>query len=362
MNNTFGIDVNDAIAAMGGEPTAVEYKFYDDTVSVFYDDKEHSYIRYDETGQVNIPGVTTAVHIIDKPALQPWAAKMTVGYIKEKFDITKLYTEEEFDGLLTSAKRNYKDYVQAAADTGKLAHDAIEQYIKQQLGLPNKGLYMPEDPRAANGVKAALEWLDKHKVRFVCTERKIYSKEHDFAGTLDAIGHVTSCDDIDCCGQWVEHEGTALRVPVVFQDVLATIDWKTSNGLWPEYAYQTAAYTLAQNEEHGLKIEHRFINRLDKDDASFESWYLGPSRLALDTRIFLDCLYLYRDIKLRESMDKVENKISRLAKSAAKELAKQAKAEAKLAEKADKKAAKELEKKMKEQAKLIAKQISRRAA
>lgn len=312
----------------------IEYKFYGDTVSVFYDDAEHSYVRCEPNGErVLIPGVTTVVHVIDKSAaLTQWAANMACSYLREEVEMASVMgngwadmNDVVFEKWLGNAKYAHKTYKEKAGETGHIAHAWIEDYIKAAIKGQTERMArlvddMPEDIRARNGCIAALDWMQRHKVRWLYTERKIYSKQHDFAGTMDGLAYVTSCGDAKCCGEVVD----LVRIPATFDDVLAVIDWKTSNALYPEYDYQTAAYVKAFNEESGLGVEYRFIARLGKEDAEFESRFLPPERLQDDVSIFLSCLALYSALERRKEADKAAHAALKAADKAAKEAAKEA--------------------------------------
>jgi hypothetical protein len=318
------------------------YKFYGGTETLYFDPKEHRYYRYDALGNdVTISGVTSAVHIIDKSAaLTQWAANMACEYLREQWAALQdpvlnvdgqVLTEELIEKWLSAAKFAHRDYKDKAAETGKFAHDWVEQYIKalivtnhvtdspQVTKLLNE---KPEDPRALSGVNAALDWMERHKVRWVFTERKVYSKLYDFAGTLDGLAYVTACGDADCCGQYVTLPDVGYTlVPATFVDELMVIDWKTSNRLYPEYHYQTAAYRHALLEELGAEFytAYRIIIRLGKEDAEFESRLLPPEDLEMDFRTFIECLALYKTIETAKCAEREHKTRIKEAKAAAKD-------------------------------------------
>jgi hypothetical protein len=297
-------------------PAEAEYHFYDNTITIYYEDTAHEYARYAETGRVIVPGVTTAVHIIDKSAaLTQWSANMAVDYIRTKINspyAPQVFTVWDIENLLEPARFNHRDYKENAAETGKIAHDWLERYIKAVVCYGEGTQYVttilsnfPEDPRARNGCIAALDWMAKHKVRWVFAERKIYSRLYDYAGTCDGLCYVTACGDPECCGSWVKSEaGRWELVAATFVDVLCVADWKTSNNLYPEYDYQTAAYLKALNEENGSDIQYRFVTRLGKEDAQFQGRLLMPDTLESDFRVFLKSLDLYREVDAEEREEK----------------------------------------------------------
>lgn len=273
------------------------YEFYNGEVTLYFDPTAHKYLREYGDEFVPVDGVTTSVKIIDKSdALIPWAAKKVVesAYLlipkrNQEFDFKEFTTPipvSELRVILDKAKKAPKEIKEQAGDVGHLAHNCLEKSIqfaiKNSQGMVGNILELPEDQRARNCVKAALNWMGDHKVIWIETERKIYSRIYDYAGTMDGLAWVDSCDNPKCC------PGKKCK------RVLTLIDWKSSNGLWPEYLYQTAAYQNAYEEEIEEPVVDRFILRLGKDDGKFEPWHLGPEHFQPDFECFLACLTLSR--------------------------------------------------------------------
>lgn len=372
------------------KPPLPEFHFFNGEVTIYFDDDEHSYTRYGGDGLVKIDGVTTVVHIIDKSAaLTQWAANQSVEYVQAKIDIAlaehmsmnQIATEElaresyrfapaEIESWLNDARFNFRAYADAAADTGSIAHDWLEKYVKAQLKAGEHGqiqsqevlemlMNLPEDERARNGVLAALDWEWKHNVRWIATEKKIYSLQWDYAGTMDGLAFVDSCKDLNCC----PHES---------KDELAVIDWKTSNRLYDEYRYQTAAYMQAQIEELGLPITGRWLTRLGKEESEFECWHLDYETFDLDWETFKNCLALERSVnkvkqrdKDKRAAEKAEVKEKKdLAKAAEKVRAAEVRNAVKAAKAADKAATKEADnlRKTKEKAEAKAAKDAAKAA
>jgi len=182
------------------------------------------------------------------------------------------------------------------------------------------------DERAVNCVKAALKWIKAHNVCWSSTEQKCYSKKHNCSGTMDGMALVDSCNDPTCCR-------------VAFKDHLSLIDWKSSNYLYSEYLFQTAAYEGFHMEEFpNVHILDRWIIRLGKDDAEFDPWYLPAETFADDYAGFLACLALKRLVISAEERLKVQKQGVRAAKKAAKDSAREIAKATEKAEKAIKKA------------------------
>ena len=321
-----------------------KYTFFNGEVELRYNVKDHVYLLVTPHGLVAKDGVTSVCHVVDKSeVLIPWAVKMMAQKLIADIPKSVLPTGEvvvlqqllsDFEIEVQKAKSAHKEKLEDAGEVGHIAHNWVEQYIKSVLkGDDSRKLEllanMPRDERASNGAIAALDWMQRHNVRWISTERKIYSRKHGYAGTLDGLCIVDSCDDLQCC-------------PHPFKDRLSISDWKTSNGLYPEYRLQTAAYQQAHEEESGEAVADRWIIRLDKVTAKFEAWHLEAEAFPGDFKAFLDALDLTRsirtikaDIDARKDVQRTENKRVR---EEAKKLKEEAIAVEKAAKKAEKKA------------------------
>ena len=206
---------------------------------------------------------------------------------------------------------------------------------------------MLTDERATQAVKSALAWMRAHNVKWLQTEDKIYSKQYEYAGTMDGLAYVDSCTDPACCREHYTHR-------------LCLIDWKTSNALKLEYCLQTAAYQQALQEEKNTPIESRWVLRLGKSEeeaGKFEPWFLSNDDFKTDLEAFLACLTLTRLVDSVEERMKSQKGTIRAVKKEQRETAKAITKEKekmqKALDKAAAKAAREEEKKrIKEEAKV----------
>jgi hypothetical protein len=228
-----------------------EYKFYNGEITIRFNKEEHCYYRVADLGNlIPLNGVTNTVGIIDKSfMLTPWAAKMAIQKLlrimpTEMVDgiiRIKHLTFEEFTVIALEAKGAHKEKLDEAGDIGHMAHKCLEDSINFAMQndpdkIVRQLINIPADELAANAASAALSWMRQHNVRWVETERKVYSRTYDFAGTTDGLAWVDACEDRSCC-------------PEEYTDHLAVVDWKSSNNLHTEYCYQTAAYLQALIEE-----------------------------------------------------------------------------------------------------------------
>ena len=97
----------------------------------------------------------------------------------------------------------------------------------------------------------------------------VFSAKYRYAGAMDAIAY---------------RDGS-----------LVALDWKTSNGIYPEYALQVAAYAKALEEMTGNPVTEAWTVRFGKSAPEFEA------RQVIDLEksfiAFRAALYLWRAIK-----------------------------------------------------------------
>lgn len=275
------------------------YEFYDKTIKIFFESGPHIYCRFNEEGErVNIDGVTTILDVVNKPFLKSWAAKKAIEYVKAQMLLPdgsfRQYATEEFLAMLEEAKGQHKVHLDRAADIGHIAHDGLEKTI--QYAIDNTGGVVlelksipsddtPQHEMARSCMNAAWDWMKAHNVRWLATERKVYSKEYDFSGTEDGLCIVDSCPDLKCCGGRV------------FFDRVSVADFKSSNQLSETYPMQVAAYEFAEIEEFGKPITDRWVLRLGKERGEVEPWYLPADEFEADFEAFLYARGLYRSLK-----------------------------------------------------------------
>jgi hypothetical protein len=264
-------------------------------------------------------GVTGVCGIIDKSLyLMPWACKMM--YLKLLRTMPRTAEDRvvsvswaEFDMIVQAAKSAHKEKLEEAGDVGTAAHKWIEDTVRNAIAFSNGVVekmneMAPTDERSVNCGLAAFDWMQKHNVRWKCTERVVYSRHYKYAGTCDGLAIVDSCEDRKCC-------------PVLFLDELSLIDWKSSNQLSANYLYQTAAYQNAIVEETDADIKARWILRLGKDDGKFEPWY--ETNFDQDFAGYLACLNLSKVNKAIEQRLSDQKKLKTFRKREEKAVEKQ---------------------------------------
>jgi hypothetical protein len=202
-----------------------------------FDEKKHAY----KWNEQYVPGVTTILQCIGKPALIPWAAGCASDHWLAEIKRVngESLSAEELAAIHKAAKGAHRAKAKAAANIGQNVHDYAECVFK--------GLTPPEllTDQAKRGAEAFHKWLDAHNVKIKASERRVFSKEYYYAGTCDFVAEID--------GVW------------------GVGDIKTSSGIYPEMRFQTAAYQQALEEEKGFKFPVRWIVRFDKITGNFEA-------------------------------------------------------------------------------------------
>jgi len=202
--------------------------------------KSRAHIRYELPDGTKIPGVTTVLGILNKPALVKWANNL---------------------GLQGIDSSKYRDEM---ADIGTLAHQMIVDYFNKketdttdysesQIGL------------AENCLLSFWEWEKGHKIEVIMAEAPLLSQEFGYGGTIDCF-----CN--------LDGQPTLL-------------DFKTGKAIYPEMFYQLAAYEQLLGEA-GHLIEMTKILRIGRDaDEGFEERAIGD--LGKHFELFKHCLAIY---------------------------------------------------------------------
>lgn len=156
-----------------------------------------------------IPGVTTIIGLLDKPALVGWAAEQSASYAVENWGRLSELPLMERAKQIRNAR--YAKNRQATVK-GNRIHAMAERL---QAGEP-----VEVPPAVESQVQAVARFLDDWQMQPVCAETPLCNTGYRYGGTLDAV--VTS-----------PRLGTIL------------MDWKTGKGVYDEVALQLAAYRAA---------------------------------------------------------------------------------------------------------------------
>jgi len=188
-----------------------------------------------------VPSVTTILNVLNKPALMHWAWQMGC------------------EG------KDYKKERDAKADIGTGIHNYILSHHKGEkadLSDYNSG----EISQIENGFLKYLAWEKEHPIDEVVTvEEPMVSQIFKFGGTADLIA---------------KSNGSVILV-----------DYKSGKAIYPEMAYQLAAY-IKLAEGLGYKIDNARILRVGRDETEgFEEKVY--TSLDKQWKLFQHCLEIY---------------------------------------------------------------------
>lgn len=247
-------------------------KLYKGEIELVFNKNGHRYTVADKP----CVGVTTILSSLAKPALIPWAVNMTIGYLQENIKAGKSYDEVQIGELLKEAKGAYRKKKEAAADLGSLVHKWIEDYIK---GLKPE---LPINPQMKLSIDAFLKWEKDNKVKFIESERVVYSRKYNFAGTCDFTCEINGKKYIG--------------------------DIKTSNAIYSEYLLQVSAYRYAMQEEDNNVYDGMLIIRVPKTAEAIEVFEFNDYQENAKAFIYLTQVYNRLQILKNISLKGVQSK------------------------------------------------------
>lgn len=213
-------------------------------------------------------GVTSILRVINKPALIQWSADEACKHLRAcRAAVGDADFCSNFEAFLDEAKKAHQKKKEDAGAKGSDVHATVEQIVKN--AIDNYGGVIPfvvhqENPQ----VSKFLDWAWSNKVKFLESEKRVYSEESWYAGTLDLV---------------LEMDGKKYIADV-----------KTSSGIYPEFYLQMAAYQGALEEmgEH-TDIAGAMVINLPKK-GGFE---IGYNYAYEDNRLaFLAALVLYKQL------------------------------------------------------------------
>ena len=248
-------------------------KLYKGTVDLEFDEARHLFTANGD----KVISVTACTSVIDKSGpLIYWAVGLArdflLGNIKGLVKDTK---GDDIVKLIEEASKQHRIKKQEAADVGTQVHKWVELFIKAKTD--NDTPKIPDDPKVFNGISAFLKWVDEHKVKFLSSEKHIYSKKYKYAGIMDA--------------------------EAVIGGKTCVVDFKTSKGIYPEFRLQVAAYQAAVEEETGKDYSgDKWIVRFGKEDGEFEAHQFGEQ--TEDFKAFLSALTLRKRLKELDTYNK----------------------------------------------------------
>lgn len=139
--------------------------------------------HYYELNGKRMHGVTTVLGVIAKPALVGWAAKMTAEWIRKNcVNAGDEYIVKELE--LQEAVKAHTKKKEAGGTKGTDVHSLVEGYIKNCIEH-NQGNALSDIGYDDGMLLRFINWSRTNKIKFLESEKKMYSKEWWVAGTCD---------------------------------------------------------------------------------------------------------------------------------------------------------------------------------
>jgi len=248
-------------------------KLYRGTIDLNFDENRH----YFSVNGKSVISVTACTGVIDKSRpLIYWATGLTKDFLLAHLkDLTKDTRGDEIVRLIEEAVKQHQIKLQKAADAGTEAHKWCELFIKAKTLKDTPEL--PKDPKVYNAVTAFLKWVDEYEVKFVASEKHLYSKKYEYAGIMDASA--------------------------VIKRRTSVVDFKTGKAIYPEMRLQVSAYQAADEEETGKMYSgDKWIVRFGKDDGCFEAKQFDCQKE--DFKAFVAAMTLKKRLKELDTYNK----------------------------------------------------------
>lgn len=204
--------------------------------------KTKAHKRYRLKDKTIVPGVTTIVGVLNKPALVPWANKMGLKGI------------------------DTQKYVDDKANIGTLAHALIIGELTGQE-VDTSDYSQQQISAAENACLSFYKWQKEHELKIVSAEEALVSEKYGFGGQYDIFGVVDNFAEL--------------------------LDLKTGSGIWEEHYYQLGGYLILLEEGGRLISRLRILNIPRSEDENFQEVVLSEKMVELAKEMFLDCLSIY---------------------------------------------------------------------
>jgi hypothetical protein len=219
-----------------------------------------------------VPGVTTILGMVPKPALTEWAGRVTANYALDHWaDLAKLPPSERLKRL-NSARHAERD---AAARKGTAVHRIAERLAS------GEAVTYPDE--LAGHVDTYTDFLARTSPHVVAVELVVASRAHKYCGTADAV--------MDLPALTVDYE----RIPAGRW----LLEIKTSaSGVYRESALQACGYCRAEiyldNDDEVGALDSLKIERCGVLHVRADGWDLRPLDTGEDTwAYFCHLAWLY---------------------------------------------------------------------
>lgn len=155
-----------------------------------------------------VPGVTTILNVLAKPAIAKWAASQVAEYVADHRDAIDHLYDAGRGPMVAALKETPWQRTREAQQRGTTFHDFAERLANgEEVDVP-----ADQEPL----VESALAFLEDYAITPTLVEQTVGSREHRYGGRVDLVAN----DAI-----W---------------------DWKSGKRIYPSTAMQLNAYAFAE--------------------------------------------------------------------------------------------------------------------
>lgn len=217
-----------------------------------------------------LTGVTTILSVIGGSkvgALIQWSANQAVGYIEKVLAETIKGVEIDWATVLKEARFAHRKKKEDAGSVGTDIHAVIEEWVRARI--EGKKTFAEHKEKQ---VQHFIDWAVKHDVKFLESEKRMYSEKYFIAGTVDVVCKI---------------DGEKF-----------VLDIKTSSGIYDKVPMiQCAGYRLMLEEMGEENFKGSIIINIKKSgvfDEDKDVYYSYDYET--DKEIFLSALNIYRGL------------------------------------------------------------------
>lgn len=195
-----------------------------------------------------VPGVTTILGVLNKPALPKWAAGCVAEYVADNHEAVEHLYAMGRGPMIAALKETPWKKRDDAASRGTTFHAFAERILNgEEVDVPDEQVGL---------VESALAFMEDYSIKPIMTEGAVGSRKHGYAGTFDLIAE------------------SKLGLIIA--------DWKSSKRIYATTAMQNVAYAFADfvgtdgDERPVPKVERSLGVHVRADGYSLHELRFGP--------------------------------------------------------------------------------------
>lgn len=165
-----------------------------------------------------VPGVTSIIGVLDKPAIPKWAATQVATHVAENPAAVEALRPLGVKAMVAALKEVPWESMRKAGDRGTTFHDLADRIVRgEEVEVPDEQVPL---------VQSALHFIEEWRIDPILTETAVGDRANWFAGTFDLVARY--------------------RRPDTGESGVGIFDWKSGRAIYTEACYQLNAYAGAE--------------------------------------------------------------------------------------------------------------------